>query len=82
MHTIHGTTTSAPDPNQTSKKRLGRWTLESLVPDSKPPRWNCVCDCGTKREIGQASLNSGRSRSCGCFAKDIHRNISYKKGAN
>jgi len=29
--------------------------------------WHCKCQCGTKKEIEQSSLITGRSKSCGCL---------------
>lgn len=56
--------------------RVGRWTLLEQVEGVKPAVWKCVCDCGQKRDVRQASLNSGRSRSCGCLTQETHRRAS------
>ena len=50
---------------------IGAWTLIShlWVPHLKRYRqsaWQCRCQCGTERVVLQASLNAGRSHSCGC----------------
>ena len=38
-------------------------------------RWQCICDCGRETVVGQTSLQSGKTKSCGCLgnppAKDI-----------
>jgi len=46
--------------------KFGKWELKYLVPDIKPARWVCVCECGTHRSVLQAALTTSRSRSCGC----------------
>lgn len=32
--------------------------------------WQCQCDCGEKKTILSDSLRSGKTRSCGCLAKE------------
>jgi len=48
----------------------GFWTVLSLSPKKKKPNggayWNCVCECGTKKEVSAESLLGSRSLSCGC----------------
>ncbi len=57
-------------------KRFGMWTVISRAQDRiiKGNRhiryWNCVCDCGTQREVKEQSLTSGKSTACGCTRKD------------
>ncbi len=34
-------------------------------------RWLCECRCGTKRVVLSTGLKSGRSQSCGCYAKIV-----------
>jgi hypothetical protein len=49
-------------------KKFGRWTVLSFAPSRKANiRVVCECSCGTIREIGAASLSTGRSTSCGCW---------------
>lgn len=31
----------------------------------------CTCSCGTKRPVHAASLNQGKSRSCGCKTSEL-----------
>lgn len=36
--------------------------------------WNCLCECGTRREVRQTSLAAGLTLSCGCLSRDsLHR---------
>ena len=67
-------------------KRFGRWTV---VSKSEPRidkngcainRWLCKCDCGNEKIVLQASLISGRSKSCGCLNKDIVSKMWNKHG--
>lgn len=39
-------------------------------PNRKSAYWNVVCDCGTKKQIRGSQLTSGKTRSCGCYARD------------
>jgi hypothetical protein len=32
--------------------------------------WNCVCDCGKKTTPHTGNLNSGNTKSCGCYVKE------------
>jgi hypothetical protein len=57
--------------------RVGRIAILKLVlPKGPRPRWECICDCGTKFTAGTSSLRSGRHNSCGC----LHREICTKHG--
>ena len=33
--------------------------------------WDCECECGTKRNVSDTNLRSGRSKSCGCLQKEV-----------
>lgn len=33
--------------------------------------WWCKCECGTERPVKATSLQTGRSRSCGCLHKEV-----------
>jgi hypothetical protein len=41
-------------------------------------RWDCICDCGKKKIVRGASLTSGDTISCGCFAKERALEASVK----
>lgn len=56
--------------------RYGRWALIQKIPEVKPAKWRCVCACGTEREVLQAAMVSGQSRSCGCATKEAARSFS------
>jgi hypothetical protein len=45
--------------------------------------YNCLCDCGTYKKIRCCHVNSGRIKSCGCYAKTKHKKgIQYFKTRN
>ena len=54
-------------------KRYGRWTVISKGKRTKriqPARWECLCDCGTIKDVLGTSLRFGLSQSCGCLQQD------------
>ena len=53
-------------------QRIGRWVVLGEATDKIDHRetWLCSCDCGTVRNVLAKSLKSGRSKSCGCIAKE------------
>ena len=38
-------------------------------------RWICLCDCGNKKSVLTSSLQSGKTKSCGCLHKEIVKNL-------
>lgn len=62
-------------------KKFGRWTILSRANDRftksniKIKMWHCVCDCGTTRDVSDGSLKRGKSLSCGCYNKEVHKNM-------
>ena len=46
-------------------------------------RWECKCDCGKTAIVGQASLLSGKTRSCGCLrAKTVMETMQFIGGTS
>lgn len=41
---------------------------------------NCICECGTKKEIELNSIIRGKSKSCGCYSREISSINSTKHG--
>ena len=41
--------------------------------------WKCVCDCGETTVVSGASLRSGNTKSCGCYAGGKFKNMTGKK---
>jgi hypothetical protein len=46
-------------------QRFGAWLVVGRVPNTSH-YWECVCECGTKRNIRSISLRNGVTHSCGC----------------
>lgn len=56
-------------------KKFGRWTVLKRA-ERKHRRitfWVCRCECGTERDVAIRGIISGRSTSCGCYAKEARR---------
>ena len=34
--------------------------------------WLCKCDCGKEHIVASGKLIQGKSKSCGCYARDLH----------
>jgi hypothetical protein len=47
-------------------QQFGCWRVLSRVTSGRRAAWMCQCACGAIKTVLQASLCSGRSRSCGC----------------
>lgn len=60
-------------------RRFGRISVISLASTRRYPGgraysklWNCVCDCGTRKQIEGGNLRDGRIVSCGCYRIERH----------
>lgn len=42
--------------------------------------WLCKCDCGTLCTVYGQYLKTGRTKSCGCYQKEVARSIRLKHG--
>jgi hypothetical protein len=49
-------------------KRFGRWTVRAYAGDRK---WSCLCDCGARGMVDGNELRRGKSKSCGCLAREL-----------
>lgn len=55
-------------------KTFGRWTvLRFDCSKHGEAYWICECICGTTRSVNGYHLRSGRSTSCGCYARELVR---------
>lgn len=56
---------------------FGRWVV--VGPSAKPGYVRCLCSCGTKRDVLVQNLIQGKSRSCGCMAREKARENLYRE---
>ena len=65
-------------------QKFGRLTALEVVGKTKSSGkiWRCVCDCGNEKNVAQASLVSGNTRSCGCLKYDNIHLPRCKSGNN
>lgn len=66
---------------------FGRWLVVERGEDHISPksgkraiRWVCQCECGRRVAVLQASLRSGKSKSCGCVRAELIRERSIVHG--
>ncbi len=53
--------------------RFGRWiVLDQIIDQTSNKKWKCRCNCGSEKSVTQHNLNTGWSKSCGCFAKEVN----------
>ena len=53
--------------------RYGRVVCLSMLPKEGKSyeRWMVRCDCGTEFITTKANLRNGRTRSCGCYRREV-----------
>lgn len=67
-------------------QKFNRWLVIELAEPTfnkkgcVEQRWKCRCDCGTERVVLQASLRSGKSKSCGCLNKEMAGSLRRTHG--
>lgn len=60
---------------------FGRWTvLDQDLQSRGRRRWNCVCQCGTRRSVSEKHLLDGHSKSCGCLSRELTAQRNYTHG--
>lgn len=61
-------------------QKFGRWLVLKQVKNekSRDAKFLCRCDCGTEREVLGKNLKNGRSKSCGCYKKEIDKQRMIK----
>ena len=61
--------------------RYGRLTvLERDKNQGEFVTWRCRCDCGTFVTVRAQGLLNGSSKSCGCYQRDVIRELGRKNG--
>jgi hypothetical protein len=44
----------------------------TVINYDKAGKWNCVCSCGTQKQINSINLRKGITVSCGCYAREVN----------
>ncbi|GMQ91711.1 MAG: hypothetical protein BMS9Abin11_1022 [Gammaproteobacteria bacterium] len=52
-----------------SDEKFNKLLVKGHVEGSSPPKWACLCDCGTKVIVRGNNLKNGHTKSCGCLQK-------------
>lgn len=66
QNTKHNTRNSKPKVDLTNQ-RFGYLIACNYI---KGGKWKCKCDCGNIVEVDTRHLNSGHTKSCGCYVKE------------
>ena len=67
-------------------RKFGRLTVVSEAERTRSKggtsirMWNCVCDCGNKRTLSSSALTGCKTKSCGCYKKDVNKKRFTKHG--
>lgn len=55
-------------------QRFGRLTCIARAPRiGRDTTWLCICDCGARAIVRTTVLMQGRTKSCGCFRREVTR---------
>ena len=65
-------------------KIFERLTVLKFIPDkTTQTRWECQCSCGNTTIVTTSQLNSGKTKSCGCFrVEDMEKRMAKKSYLN
>jgi hypothetical protein len=59
--------------------RFGRLMARRRAPAlGRNGAWHCICDCGAETIVRTDNLKRGTTRSCGCLARDVWRELARK----
>lgn len=56
-------------PDDLSGQKIGKLTVIERIPDSKPIRYRCKCDCGKELTASYYDLRDKKRTDCGCVPK-------------
>lgn len=62
-------------------KKFGRLTITKRDP-AKKNFFFCKCECGNIKSISYNQLLSGKTKSCGCFKKEVSKESGFKYKKN
>lgn len=52
-------------------QKFGRLTVQhSVIRDNGHTAWLCICECGNQITVPTSHLQSGHTKSCGCYMRD------------
>lgn len=56
-------------------------TLINSIPKSRPQKAVYLCECGTEKTLHVSNVNSGRTKSCGCYGRKaaVEKMALYKE---
>lgn len=76
-----GCLTNHPNVINLVGQKFNRWTVIRRVKSAKSNYilWECICECGEKRALPGYTLRKGRSKSCGCLARENVKKRNHKK---
>ena len=66
-----------------SGQKFSRLTVLERAPNKMLPcgqyqiMWKCKCDCGNIKDIRGIDLTKGRTKSCGCYARERAREANF-----
>ena len=60
-------------------KKFNRLTVIKYDHSDNGAVWLCKCDCGNYITAKGHSLKSGKTKSCGCYHKDLARKLGKSK---
>lgn len=66
--------------NLQSKKFGFLTVIKRTIVKNNKIYWLCICKCGNESEHSGNDLRSGDSKSCGCYKKQIHKDLNFKHG--
>ncbi|MDB4352393.1 hypothetical protein OAA60_03070 [Porticoccaceae bacterium] len=63
-----------------SNQKFGRWTaMERTGTKGGGALWLCKCDCGNVGEVRSNALRTGKSKSCGCYNKEVRKAVCIER---
>lgn len=65
-------------------KKFYRWTVlevdEKRTKEAQKTYFKCRCECGKKKSVCYANLKNGKTKSCGCYNRELISNLSTTHG--
>lgn len=55
-------------------QKFHRWTVLSTSIINSITIAHCICDCGVEKSVSLSKIKNGKSKSCGCLARELSRN--------